>query len=92
MIDVNAMMSLFREEIVVLDMASPYVILGKLTGEDGSYFVLEEADVHDLRDSSTTREQYVLDSRRHGIGINRKRVFVAKADVVSLSALSDVQE
>ena len=85
-------MSFIHGEIIVLDLASPYVILGRLAGEDERYFILEEADVHDLRDSSTTREQYVLDSRQHGIGVNRKRVFVSKDNVVSLSALSDVQE
>ncbi len=77
---------------VVLDMASPFVAIGTLAGEDAQYFILEQADMHDLRDSSTTRELYVLDCRRHGVGVNRSRVFVAKSDVVGISLLSDVRE
>ena len=77
---------------VVLDVTSPYVYIGRLAGEDTHYFILEEADAHDLRDSSSTRELYILDSRRHGIGANRRRVCVMKSQVVSISRLEDVME
>jgi small nuclear ribonucleoprotein (snRNP)-like protein len=75
---------------VVVDVASPYVFLGKLTGYDHKYLILEEADAHDLRDTNTTRENYVVDSRRLGIRSNRDRVYVRIGDVVSVSALDDV--
>lgn len=75
---------------VVLDVASPYVYLGTLEGEDDKYLILTDADVHDLRDSNSTREVYVHEARRHGVGVNRRRVLVWKDDVVSLSALDDV--
>ncbi|MEZ6058567.1 MAG: hypothetical protein R3C01_17845 [Planctomycetaceae bacterium] len=45
----------YLEQVVVLDMASPYVYIGRFVASDERYFVLEEADVHDLRDSTTTR-------------------------------------
>lgn len=77
---------------VVLDLKSQYVCIGTLVGEDHRYFILKNADVHDLRDSSTTREVYVLDCRRHGLNWNRKRVLVRREEVVSLSLLSDVRE
>jgi small nuclear ribonucleoprotein (snRNP)-like protein len=75
---------------VVLDVVSQYVYLGTLTGADDKYIVLERADVHDLRDTKTTRELYVLDSRRYGIRSNRDRVLVRLDEVVSQSALTDV--
>jgi hypothetical protein len=43
-----------------------------------------------LRDTTTTREMYVVDSRRVGIRANRDRVLVRIGEIVSLSALSDV--
>lgn len=82
----------YLNRAVVLDVASSYVYVGTLVGEDHRYFVLEEADVHDLRDTNTTRELYVLDCKRHGVHWNRKRVLVRKDEVVSLSALDDVRE
>jgi len=75
---------------VVLDVSSPFVYVGTFAGEDHGYLVLESADVHDLRDTKTTRELYLLDARRFGIHENRKRVLVRQGEVVSLSALEDV--
>ena len=80
------------ENSVVLDLASPYVIVGKLRGADAAYYIIEDADVHDLRDTTTTRELYVLDTKRHGVNVNRRRVLVRRSDVVGLSLLSDVIE
>ncbi len=75
---------------VVIDVASPFVYLGKLLEIDHKYLILVDADVHDLRDTSTNRENYVVDSRRFGIRKNRERVLVNLAEVVSLSAMDDV--
>ena len=77
---------------VVLDASSPYVYVGTLVGRDHRYLILDNADVHDLRDTTTTRELYVLQSKRHGIRANRKRVLVRREEIVSLSALDDVLE
>ncbi|GAB4148572.1 MAG: hypothetical protein Tsb009_22450 [Planctomycetaceae bacterium] len=75
---------------VVLDVASRYVYLGTLAERGEHYFILANADVHDLRDTSTTRELYVIEAKRHGIHPNREKVFVRVDEVVSLSALDDV--
>lgn len=75
---------------VVLDMLGMYVCLGRLVGQDHRYLVLEEADIHDLRETTTTREKYVLDSRLHGIRANRARALVRHDQVVSITLLEDV--
>jgi len=80
----------FRGQVVVLDVASPYIYLGTLAGWDTLYFHLVDADVHDIRDTNTTRELYLVDARRLGINANRKLVLVRRDDVVSLSRLDDV--
>jgi hypothetical protein len=77
---------------VVLDLASQYVILGTFRGRDAHHYIIDNADVHDLRDTTTSRELYVLDAKRHGINANRKRVLVRMDGVVSLSNLADVIE
>ena len=73
---------------VVVDVASEYVYLGRLTGHGAKFLVLEQADVHDLRDTTTTREIYVVDSRRFGIRTNREKVFVRIGEIVSVHAPS----
>ena len=75
---------------VILDLAGSYVALGTLAGADPRYFELTDADLHDLRDVRTTRDQYVADARQSGIKINRKRLWVPREQVVGLALLSDV--
>lgn len=82
----------YYERQVVLDLATPYVIIGTLMAEDHRYLIMDDADVHDLRDSATTRELYILDCKRHGIGRNRRRVLVRRSEIVSVSALDEVVE
>jgi hypothetical protein len=77
-------------QVVVLDVASVYVYIGRMVRLDDDCLELEDADVHDLRDTSTTREKYVLDSRLYGVRPNRRRVWVRTHEVVSISRLEDV--
>jgi hypothetical protein len=77
---------------VVIDLRSPYVCLGTLARVDELYFELKDADVHDLRDTQTTRENYVFASHRTGIKRNRKRVLIARADVAAIARLKDIVE
>jgi hypothetical protein len=79
-------------EIVVLDLADPFVYLGQLRERQGDFFVLQAVDAHDLRDTASTREKYVLECRQHGVRPNRTWAWVAVREVVSISRLSDVLE
>jgi hypothetical protein len=88
--DLDRIYQHLRGQIVVLDVTSPYVYIGTLANWDQLYLHLEDADVHDLRDTKTTREVYLVEAKRLGLNSNRKRTMVRIADVVSLSALDDI--
>jgi small nuclear ribonucleoprotein (snRNP)-like protein len=77
---------------VVIDLKSQYVCLGTLVGLDAVYLDLADADLHDLRDSTATREIYVYDSLRLGIRRNRARVLIRLAEVVAITRFRDVAE
>ena len=79
-----------KDQKVVLDLAGSYVALGTLAGADPRCFELTDADLHDLRDVRTTRDQYVADARQSGIKINRKHLWVPREQVVGLALLSDI--
>ncbi|MBN9123014.1 MAG: hypothetical protein J0I06_28400 [Planctomycetes bacterium] len=78
------------EQKVVIDLVSPYVCLGKLTRYDDHFIELKNADLHDLRDTETTRENYIADSAATGIKRNRKRVLIRRNEVIAISKLEDV--
>lgn len=77
---------------VVVDVESPFVYLGRLHAINEKTLVLKAADVHDMRDSTTTREVYVREARVHGVQPNRKTVYIRLEKVVSISPLDDVIE
>lgn len=84
------MLDEFLEARVVVDLVSPYVCLGRLTRYDEHYIEMKNADLHDLRDTDTTRELYIADSVATGIKRNRKRVLIRRSEVVAVSLLEDV--
>ena len=75
---------------VVIDLISPYVCLGTLMRVDEQFLELKNADLHDLRDTDTTRENYVISSHATGVKRNRKRVLVRRDEMVAVSLLEDV--
>jgi len=75
---------------VVVDMRSTFVCLGTLLRVDDHYLELRNADLHDLRDTQTSRENYVAASLATGIKRNRKRVLLNRADFVAISRQEDV--
>jgi small nuclear ribonucleoprotein (snRNP)-like protein len=79
-------------QVVVIDLRSSYVCLGTLVAYDECYLELRDADLHDFRDSTATREVYVYDSVRLGIRRNRERVLIRLDDVAAVTRFSDVSE
>ena len=84
------MLDEFIDQKVVIDLRSTYVCLGTLLRIEDSYLELKNADLHDLRDTDTTRENYVAASKATGIKRNRKRVLVVRGEVVAIARLEDV--
>ena len=78
------------DELVILDTDTPMLYLGRLTSVDNFILTLEEADVHDMREATGSKEVYIHEARRNGLQKNRHRVFVRLERVISLSLLQDV--
>jgi len=79
-------------QVVVVDLRSTYVCIGTLVACDGLYLEMQDADLHDFRDSTATREVYIHDSVRLGIRRNRARVLIRLDEVVAIGRFDDVSE
>lgn len=79
---------------VVLDTAGPLIYLGLLEHHDDRGYWLRDADVHDRNDGHSTKEMYVNQAheleKTGAVNINRRRVFVERHAIMSISALDDV--
>ncbi len=84
------MLDEFLGKVVVVDLRSPFVCLGTLQRVDEHFLEMRDADFHDLRDTRSNRENYVISARYTGIKRTRKRVLLTRAEVVAVSLLDDV--
>ena len=82
----------YLNEKIVIDCQSNYVCLGMLIHFDEHFLQLKNADLHDLRDTDTSRENYVAASVTTGIKRNRRNVLISRHEVVAISKLSEVVE
>ena len=80
----------FVGKVVVVDTDSMFVYLGTLDRVEDHFVVLKDVDAHDRRESPSTKEQYVMDTKKFGVKPNRREVNVRKQLIVSISKLDDV--
>ena len=80
----------FLNRKVVIDFRAEFVCLGTLKSIGPHFLELKNADLHDLRDTDTSRENYIAACVITGIKRNRKRVLIRRNEVVAISKLEDV--
>jgi hypothetical protein len=75
---------------VVLDTQGPILYLGRLSEVHDTGLWLEDADVHDCTEGHASKELYIIETTHYGIRVNRRRVFVLRTSIMSLSAIDDI--
>lgn len=77
-------------ETVVVDFRSPMLAIGRLARAENDLLEMHDADLHDLRDTDTTRELYVVKAARYGVQANRQVLLIRVDDVLGVAKLDDV--
>ncbi|BBM84016.1 hypothetical protein [Candidatus Uabimicrobium amorphum] len=83
-------LEVFLNEQVIIDTKSSYLFIGNLQKIGDFFLTMTDVDVHDQNDFSKTKEIYVMEAAKYGIKINRKSVNIVKAEMISISLLSDI--
>ena len=73
----------YLDKIVVVDTDSRIIYLGELQEVTADFLKLKDVDVHDSDETTTSKERYMMDSKRHGIRPNRKAASVRISGRVS---------
>ncbi|MCK5220416.1 MAG: hypothetical protein KAR14_02470 [Candidatus Aminicenantes bacterium] len=81
----------YLQKKIVVDTRSSWIYIGTLEKIGKDTIELSEVDVHDSKDTHTTKEIYLLDSRKTGIKSNRDKVYVNLDYIISFSPLEDVK-
>ena len=82
----------FLNRKVVIDFRAEFVCLGTLKSIGPHFLELKNADLHDLRDTDTSRENYIAACVITGIKRNRKRILIARAEIVAIADFEDIVE
>ena len=82
----------YLDKVVVLDTDSHWLYIGTLRALEENSYLMEKVDAHDLRETTTSRVNYLIGVKTHGLVINRKIVRVCKDKVVALTKLEDILE
>ena len=64
----NAGWAPLLNQVVVIDTDSKFVYLGTLSKVEEHFVVLTDVDIHDSDETSSTKEQYVMECKRFGLG------------------------
>ena len=75
---------------IVIDLRSEYVCLGTLADVGDHFLEMRDVDLHDLRDTETTRENYIVAAVFTGIQRNRRRILLNRSEVVAIALMTDV--
>ncbi len=84
-------LELFVGKKVVIDTDSPNIYLGVIESVNENSVVLVSVDVHDSKDTISTKDVYIMDTAQHGVRDNRKKVHLCLSRIVSISELDDIK-
>jgi hypothetical protein len=76
--------------VVVCDLDEYYLVIGTLAEARGEHLVFTEVDLHDHREANSTKEVYIIETRKVGVRANRKRLSVPTRRLVAISRLDEV--
>lgn len=80
----------YRGELVVCDLADHYLIIGMLDQVGPHHLAFIEADLHDHREANSTKDVYLIETRKFGVRANRKQVSIPRPLLIAISRLDDV--
>lgn len=77
---------------IVVDTSSSWIYIGNLNNVSENSIELTDVDVHDSKDTATTKEIYLVHSKDTGIKSNRECVFINLDYIVSFSPFDKVKQ
>ena len=82
----------YMNKKIVVDTSSSWIYIGNLKNIGENSIELTDVDVHDSKDTATTKEIYLVHSKKTGIKSNRENVFINMDYVVSFSPFDKVKQ
>ena len=75
---------------VVVDTDGPEIFIGRCDDMDEREVILNDADVHEVKDGSATKAEYLEKAARLGVWKKFERVVIPRSRVVSVTRLGEL--
>lgn len=85
-------LDVYRDQVVVCDLREHYLVIGRLVEVGTSHLRLVEADLHDHREANSTKDVYLIETKKYGVRQNRARIDIPRMNVIAVCLLTDIVE
>ena len=85
-------LDVYRDQIVVCDLREHYLVIGRLVEVGADHLRLVEADLHDHREANSTKDVYLIETKKYGVRQNRARIDIPRVNVIAVCLLTDIVE
>ena len=82
----------YLDQIVVCDLRESYLIVGRLSAYSAGHLHFTAADLHDHREANSTKDVYLIETKRYGIRQNRAKVDIPRDMLIAICRLEDIVE
>lgn len=80
----------FKGQLVVCDLADHYLLVGVLDQVGPQHLAFIDADLHDHREANSTKDVYLIETRKFGVRANRNKVSIPRPLLLAISRLDDI--
>jgi hypothetical protein len=82
----------FLGQTVVCDLGEHHLAIGQLAAVGPDHLSFTEVDLHDHREANSTKDVYLIETRKYGVRVNRKHLAVPRRQLIAICLLTDVAE
>lgn len=79
-------------QLVVCDLRESYLAIGILRGYSSEHLRLEGVDLHDHNEANSTKDIYLIETKRYGVRQNRAKLDIPRRLMIAICRLDDVVE
>ena len=80
----------FAETIVCVDIGDQFQIFGTLSSFNTQAVTFTQADLHNVTEANSDRDQYASETAEMGVRVNRTALTIPRKRIIAISRLSEI--
>ena len=80
----------FKDCVVCVDIGDQFQIFGTLSAFDLNAVSFQQADLHNVIEANSDRDQYASETAEMGVRVNRTSLTIPRNRIIAISKLTDI--